>query len=103
MDICIHPSKQEGLPRALIEAMSRALPAIGTKVAGIPELLSQQSLVRKGSVTDIVNAILRLSNKEVMLEEAQRNFHVASDYSIDVINERRQSFIQNFVVENKLN
>jgi len=103
MDICIHPSKQEGLPRALIEAMSRALPAIGTKVAGIPELLSQQSMVRKGSVTDIVNAIIRLSNRDVMLEEAKRNFHVASNYSIDVINERRQSFIHSFVVENKLN
>lgn len=103
MDICIHPSKQEGLPRALIEAMSRALPAIGTKVAGIPELLSQQSLVRKGSVTDIVNAVLRLSNKKIMLEEARRNFNVASDYSIDVINARRQAFIQSFIVENKLN
>lgn len=102
MDICIHPSKQEGLPRALIEAMSRALPAIGSKVAGIPELLSQQSLIRKGSVTDIVNAVLRLSNKEIMSEEARRNFSVASDYSIDVINARRQSFIRSFIVENKL-
>lgn len=103
MDICIHPSKQEGLPRALIEAMSRALPSIGTKVAGIPELLPQQSLIRKGSVNDIVNAILRLSNKEIMLEEAKKNFLVASDYSADVINARRQLFIHNFVVENKLN
>lgn len=103
MDICIHPSKQEGLPRALVEAMSRALPSIGTKVAGIPELLSQQSLVRKGSVNDIVNAILRLSNKGIMLEEAKKNFLVASDYSADVINAKRQLFIHNFVVENKLN
>jgi len=102
MDICIHPSKQEGLPRALIEAMSRALPSIGTKVAGIPELLSQQNLVKKGSVSDIVDAILQISNKEKMLEAAKRNFAVAADYSDKIINQRRHSFIREFVEENDL-
>lgn len=102
MDICIHPSKQEGLPRALIEAMSRALPSIGTRVAGIPELLSQQNLVRKGSVQDIVNAIRELSNKEVMLEAAKRNFAIAADYSENKINQRRRTFIQDFVLDNNL-
>lgn len=102
MDICIHPSKQEGLPRALIEAMSRALPSIGTKVAGIPELLPQRNLVRKGSVSDIVSAILQISNKEVMLEDAKRNFVIAADYSDNIINQRRRSLIQEFVLENNL-
>lgn len=33
------PSRTEGLPRALIEAMARGVPCIGTSVGGIPELL----------------------------------------------------------------
>lgn len=57
MDIYIQPSKQEGLPRALIEAMSRALPAVGTRVAGIPELLHDDCLVKKGSVSEIVRVL----------------------------------------------
>src|SRR5690606_15570335 len=39
IDIYVQPSRQEGLPRALIEAMSRGLPAFGANTAGIPELL----------------------------------------------------------------
>src|SRR5699024_742855 len=39
IDIYTQPSRQEGLPRALIEAMSRGLPSFGARTAGIPELL----------------------------------------------------------------
>ena len=38
-DLFVLPSRQEGLPRAMIEAMARALPCIGSDVAGFPELL----------------------------------------------------------------
>src|SRR5690606_42058407 len=42
IDLYIQPSKTEGLPRALIEAMSRGLPCLGTRVGGIPELLTDE-------------------------------------------------------------
>ena len=47
IDLYIQPSKQEGLPRALIEAMSRGLPAIGSRTGGIPELLSEEFIFEK--------------------------------------------------------
>ena len=47
-DLFVLASRQEGVPRAMIEAMARALPALGTRAGGIPELLSSECLVPPG-------------------------------------------------------
>ena len=97
MDLYIQPSKQEGLPRALIEGMSRALPAVGTRVAGIPELLGDDYLVKKGSVDDIIEVLSTKMNKECMKKQARVNYAKASEYTLDIINARRQAFFDKFV------
>jgi glycosyltransferase involved in cell wall biosynthesis len=45
------------LPRALIEAMSRGLPSIGSNVAGIPELLPEEVVFNKGDVEGICKVL----------------------------------------------
>ena len=99
LDIYIHPSMAEGLPRVLIEAESRALPALGANVAGTPELLSDDCVFPKKDVTAICKLIQSFT-KEKMLKQATLNFNRAKDYSFEVLNEKRRKFY-NEVLNNK--
>ena len=97
IDIYVQPSRQEGLPRSLIEAMSRALPAFGANTGGIPELLEQDyifSNTRK-NIDEICN-ILQSFNKDTMREQALRNFEEAKKYDKRIIEERRKEFFMEF-------
>lgn len=69
-DAMILPSFAEGLPVAIMEAMSVGRPVITTYIAGIPELITNKEngfLFAAGDITAIKNAIinfLRMSDKE---------------------------------------
>jgi glycosyltransferase involved in cell wall biosynthesis len=54
------PSLTEGLPRALLEAMARGLPAVATEVGGIPELLPSECLVPARDWQALADRIERL-------------------------------------------
>ena len=53
IDLYLQPSKQEGLPRAVVEAMSCACPVAGARTGGIPELVDEEWIFRPGDVKDI--------------------------------------------------
>ena len=61
----IHPSKQEGLPRVVIEALSRGRLALGSTAAGIPELIERQYLHKPGDWSTLANGI-----KEIYLDRS---------------------------------
>lgn len=96
-DIYIHPSYKEGLPRALIEAMSRGCPAIASKVAGIPELLSEKMMMAAGDSDALAEKMLGLAaNKKDQELEAEKNFYIAKGYTAELLNNRRYSFWRKF-------
>lgn len=53
------PSLTEGLPRALIEAMSLGVACVGSDAAGIPELLPGRLVVPKGTIDPLAGLLAR--------------------------------------------
>lgn len=96
LDIYVHPSKQEGLPRVVIEAMSRACPVLASSVAGTPELLTAEFLHAPGDhkklTEDIIKVVLDPSLKKQM---ALDNFERSKEYLFDVLEARREKFFGN--------
>ncbi len=63
-DIYVMPSRTEGTPVALLEAMALEKPIVASDVGGIPELVTHQEqalLVKNGSVEALKNALLRIA------------------------------------------
>lgn len=62
----IHPSHTEGLPNAVIEAMSAELPVIATHVGGIPELIDHEQnglLIPPGQPEALLQALEHMMDK----------------------------------------
>ena len=97
LSVYLHPSKQEGLPRSLIEAMSRGCPALSSSVAGIPELLDEKYLHQPGDYKELSKQIESYSiDKEKLLLMANENFIKAKEYTNSKLNKRRSKFFKNF-------
>ncbi|MBE9106856.1 glycosyltransferase family 4 protein [Nostoc cf. edaphicum LEGE 07299] len=66
-DVLVLPSYNEGLPMALLEAMSWGLPVITTPVGGIPEIVTQNQnglLVNPGDIQQLSEAMRSLITDE---------------------------------------
>lgn len=92
-DVFVLPSYCEGLPRAMIEAMARALPCIGTCVGGIPELLPPEDMVRPGNVAELAAKISEVvKDPKRMTDMSARNLEKARGFTETVLRERRREF-----------
>ena len=92
-DLFVLPSRAEGLPRSMIEAMARGLPCIGCTVGGVPELLPPEDLVAPNDVRGLALRILQvLGDPERMALMSERNLAAAREYREDVQSPRRDAF-----------
>ena len=98
INIYIQPSLTEGMPRALIEAMSRACPCAGSKVGGIPELIDEECLFKRKSVNDIINVIKKMiSDKKFLINEAEINYNNSKKFNKNILNKKRDIFYENII------
>ncbi|BDH60663.1 hypothetical protein MTP04_07930 [Lysinibacillus sp. PLM2] len=102
IDIYAQPSRQEGLPRALIEAMSRGIPSLGANTAGIPELLEEEFIFSnsKKNILEIVSILNKFLDISIMKKQAIRNFEESKKYQSDIIEFNRITFFNRFIEEN---
>ena len=101
LDIYIQPSFQEGLPRALVEAMSRGLPALGSSVGGIPELLPSYCLHEPGDSSKLAELLTDVTSAspQRLIEMGTRNFEFVSEYQRCKMQEKRDYFWGKFLRE----
>jgi glycosyltransferase involved in cell wall biosynthesis len=93
VDVYLQPSRQEGLPRALVEAMAQGCPAIGSSAGGIPELLAPECIHRPGSATSLARLVERaVSDVAWRRAQAERNFEHARAYSRERLDVVRSGF-----------
>lgn len=96
-DLFIMPSRTEGLPRALIEAMAAGSPAIGSNVGGIPELLDKKFIFESEDIEELLTLITLIYHYDDISQISRRNFLKAQEYSADILQKRRTNFY-NYVI-----
>ena len=89
-DIFVFPSRAEGLPGALIEAMARGLPCIGSTVGAIPELLHEEDLVPPGDAVALADKLREvMTDPDRMTRMSARNLEKAREYRDERMDRRR--------------
>ncbi|MEK7575524.1 MAG: glycosyltransferase [Patescibacteria group bacterium] len=72
-DIFIMTSRYEGMPYALLEAMSANLPIISSRVGGIPELLGDSGMMfEANNIDDFISNLTNLANNQFLRDELSK-------------------------------
>jgi len=104
LDVYLHPSKHEGLPRAVIEAMSRACPVLASSIAGTPELLPAKYIHKPGDYQTLAKQIRQvITNKDELCEMAKVNFDKSAEYSFTEIRNKKSDFwrlFKEYIIKN---
>jgi glycosyltransferase involved in cell wall biosynthesis len=92
-DIFVLVSRTEGLPRAMVEAMARGLPCIGSNVGGIPELISNEMIVAPNDPRALADKVKFLINNPIFTnKQATLNLNNAKEYAFERLEKNRFDF-----------
>ena len=92
-DLFVFPTKAEGLPRALIEAMATGLPCLSSNVDGIPELLEEEYLFNYDDVDGFAQKIISIcGDAEKLKRMGMKNLETAKQYESSILSGRRKFF-----------
>ena len=99
--IFILPSRSEGNPKALLEAMACGLPCIGTNVKGIREVISsgENGILVEPSSESLRSAILSILENPELRDRLGRNAReeIVRNYSLEVVLKKEKEIYENLV------
>lgn len=95
LDLYIQPSYQEGLSRALVEALSRGLPALASHAGGNGEIVPDEYLFKPGATAQIA-ALLMGMTLPLMKEMATANFDRAKKFDPERLERERLAIFEEF-------
>ena len=94
-DLYVMPTKAEGLPRVVIEAMSVGLPCISSKISGLPELLDDHFLTEYYDVESLSNLVVELLTTPSLYEKVSKeNYEKSKQYEASILEKRRDCFYE---------
>lgn len=92
-DMFVFPTRAEGLPRCLLEAMSEGLPCISSPTCGIPEIIKPEYLYNYNDVDGFAGEIIEfITHPDLMTELSKQNIDIAMKYSSSKLSVRRSEF-----------
>lgn len=93
----LFPSRIEGLPRAIVEAMANSLPVISYDNDGIPELISSNCLAHINDVETLVRLCQAFyDNESLRVKVAEKNYIKAHEYKSENFDIARREFFMKF-------
>lgn len=94
-DVFVLASREDSMPRALLEAMARAMPCIASAVGGVPELLAAEDLVPPRDARALAEKIRQTAGcRSRMAEMSRRNLAKAVQYRSELLQVRRVEFLR---------
>jgi len=95
LDLFVMPSRAEGLPGAMLEAMARGCPCLGSRVGGIPELLAEEDLLPIGDSKTLARKIIQVAGDPDRLDRmSARNLERAREFRPEALQKARREFYQ---------
>jgi len=100
MQLLLLPSKSEGIPNVILEAMACGVPVLATPVGGIPDIIRDGEtgfLLKSNDPRHIANRIIELLNKPTLLKKVSTNAYkyVKENFNYKITLEIWQKFIAN--------
>ncbi len=94
-DLFVLPSRAEGIPRALLEAMAAGLPAICSNVGAMPDLVESRWIIPSGDPASLTTRILEFAAIRPQWRAiADRNQQAARGFESTILRPQRRQFYQ---------
>ena len=94
-DLYLQASRSEGLPRSVIEAMSRGVPVVCSNLPGLKGIVDDQFQFKLNHRGDLSNILVNLLSKPAILERMSlQSLAISDGFRIEISRMKRLEFYQ---------